>query len=437
MEDHPSRTDVAHGRRAEDRAEPVSHLALQWLREVIETEFTPAAARGAVSAAGSENSRIGGIPRAGRLHASGRWESRPWNDPLGVAARFRGGDVDEALWRREWHRRWKRLQLPLQFSKFSRLLCRADRAETVYALLAEHATRMVGGHTCLIFLPRPGAPLRPLPNAELAVDASRLVLGAPPAEAGDVGREEVLGSGTGPFAGLRPLLTDGGAVSLAYAPFGAGGAVVLVERRAERHFGVADHDLLNALVAQANGALARLDVARRSAVLPAPSDGLPHSGDGEADAVLDHALAIAERGVSLVVARLRLDGLARIVVQDGAEAADRVHVTAAEVLREMAGSLGMLLHEGEGAFLLVLPRIAPAHVERAIERLRRQLPARVSVRAGVARYEPGDGVDDLLARTQHLLDAAAGGNATAPTRRTPGSALAPIPDAGGTPGPIS
>jgi GGDEF domain-containing protein len=125
------------------------------------------------------------------------------------------------------------------------------------------------------------------------------------------------------------------------------------------------------------------------------------------------------------------------VVQDGAEAADRVHVTAAEVLREMAGSLGMLLHEGEGAFLLVLPRIAPAHVERAIERLRRQLPARVSVRAGVARYEPGDGVDDLLARTQHLLDAAAGGNATAPTRRTPGSALAPIPDAGGTPGPIS
>jgi GGDEF domain-containing protein len=332
-------------------------------------------------------------------------------DPLGIAARFESGDVEHARWCREWHRRWRRMQRPLRFAHFVERLERAERPGDVYRTLAEHVAPMVGGYTCLLFPPRGGPPLRPLPGHALDLDTARLTLPIPVVTVDSARVEEVHRGSDDRLRALRPLFFVLRASALAFAPFGDGGAIVLVERRRERIFVADDHALLKAVASRATAALLRTRTAPRSgAAYPARTEA-PAPARVWFGTVLEHGIAIAERGESLSVARLRLEGLARVEAEEGPAAATRIRVIAAEVLHETCGELGILLQRGDAEYILVLPRLGPTSAALIARRLQRQLPPGVHVRAGIAAYRPGDRATDLLVRAAPGAVAAA-----APTR---------------------
>jgi GGDEF domain-containing protein len=368
---------------------PLPRLALDWLREVLRSEFADAPdferARDAAlaGAQGGGESASGGARGGGVTRIPERLFSR---DPFDVAARYARGEVENALWYRDWHRRWRRLQLPHRLQGFLLQLDRARTAEEVYRTLTEHAVQIVGGYTSLLFPPQEEAPLRALPNPLLRVDAGRLTISVPLTQPGLIARDDVFGEGNGPLASLAPLFSEERAVSLAHAPLGEGGVILVVERRQERVFEQDDWDLLRLLSAHASAALTRVRTARQinelrethaTTALPAPV---------QAEPVLERALEVARQGEPLTLAAIRLDGLEQIAAEDGEAAADRVRRTAAEVLRELSGSLGIAVQQTADEYLLVLPRLTRAQAENIVGRLARQLPARVPVRVGLAEY---------------------------------------------------
>jgi GGDEF domain-containing protein len=378
-------------------------MALDWLRSVIRAEFasTPGLkrwSRTGDSKAPDEGSGAGPV-------AGGGWraECLTPQDPFNVAALYARGEVENASWYREWYRRWRGLQLSGNFHRYLERLDHARSTDQVYRLLTEHAVQMVGGFTCLLFPPQEEHPLRPLPNPALRVDAGRLTLSIALPQPGRIAREDVLGRRSGPLAGLTPLFAEERAVSLIHAPFGTGGVILLIERRQERVFGSDDWELLRLLSVHAAAALTRLAPGMQIEALKHlhPCTGLP--GESRLTPILEHGLAVARRGERLSLAKICLAGLDRVAREDGDEAADRVRRTAAGVLRDMVGALGLVVHPADDWFLLVLPRLDPVLAEGMVTRLARQLPPRICVDSAVVAHRGGDAtVADLLAR----LDAA-------------------------------
>lgn len=353
-------------------------LALDWLRSVFAAEFTlaPTAPR----AQGPREGRS--TPTPSRLQAA---ESTPGGsrfaaqDPFEVAARFARGEVKHALWFREWHRQWRRFQLADQLHRYDARLNSARSPAEVYRVLSEHAVRIVGGFTCLLYPPQEQGPLRPVPNPALRVDAGRITLSIPLAGAGLIARDRVLDQADGPLAGLAPLFSEERAVTLAHAPFGEGGMILLLERRGDRVFEVEDWELLRALSTRAAAALDRVRLGIQLGTLQHthPCTGLPD--EGALPEILRHAQAIAGRGEPLTLLALRLDGVARFATDDGPDAADRVRRTAGEILRERVGTLGIVVHRADDEFLLVLPRLSAAPAVHLVARVARQLPGRIRV----------------------------------------------------------
>jgi GGDEF domain-containing protein len=369
--------------------EPIRHIALSWLRQVLRSEqvCTPPFREASAAARGAD---------AGR--------GRSIADPFEIGTRFNTGQVERALWYRDWHREWRRLQVPGRLARFGAELLRARRPEEVFRALTEHAVQIVGGYTCILYPPQDATPLRPLANPLLRVDAGRLTLTIPLPEPGAVHRDQVVGSEAGPLAGLAPLFSEDRAVSLAHAPFGEGGLILVVERRAERIFTSDDWEMLTILASLAYAALERVRHMSARVELSAPeiADGvLP---DERLQEVLDRAAVLASSGDPLTLAVVRLSGLAGIEALDGREAARRVHRTASEVLRELAGSLGLVVQHGADGFWVVLPRLDRGQSLALLARLRRQLPRGARVEVGAASSATAQTTAELVARATAELE---------------------------------
>jgi GGDEF domain-containing protein len=359
------------------RPDVVSHLALDWLREILHTEFDGSSefqrTRGGALVASSEGSAS---TRPLASHAS--------DDPFDVRLRYSSGDVGSAQWYRDWHRGWRRYQLADRLQRYAERLLGAKRPEEVYRALTEHAVQVVGGYTSVLFPPQAAMPLRPLPNPKLTFDAGRLALSIPLPLPGTLRRDDVLAGG--PLVSLSPLFTEANAVTVACAPFSDGGLILLLERRHERVFSDDDREMLRLLAELAGAALARVRVAARTETLIEADERTGVLSENLLQNVLDHAITLAGQREPLTLVALRLTGLERVRDEDGPTSVDRTIQTAASALRELAGTLGIVLERGADGFFLVLPRLTRPQAMGLVERLRRQLPLRVGVLAGAAEH---------------------------------------------------
>ena len=364
-------------RRREDRAvherppehSALPHIAVSWLQDLLRSEFAD-------------------DPRAA-LVAGG---------PVALVAAD-PDDADQeamlAVWRREWLRRWRRLQLPEQLASFGEALDAAGRAEEVHALLSAHAREIVGAYVCLVFLPSEDGRLRPLPDPRLVEDP-RLWLGPATGRGTALLTADDVEAAPG-LAGLAPLFDDMRAVALAFVPYG-GGAAVLVERRREREFEAVDWELLRTLCAQAEAALHRV----------ALLDGLrlsdPQTGGAareRVDQVLRHGWAGAALGHAVTLVLVRLGG-----GEDDEPLAESAVLHCAAVLRREANGAGPVLRHGSREFLLVL-NAAPDAARALLERVRIQTGEGVRLRAGIAPHDPAAGsAHDLLRHARTALDRA-------------------------------
>ena len=319
------------------------------------------------------------------------WAASPLLDGDGLsrapAGRMEGGPPPPAdafaPGRAEWLRLWRRLQLPDRLTAYGEQLARARAEHEVYTALTTHAVRIVGGYTCLVFVPRGSAPaLRPALDPGLRFDPELLTLSEPPASPGVIGSPAAAVGG--PFAALRPLFTEEGAAALAVAPFGARGTVVLVERREGRAFTADDWELLRVLSLQAEAALEQARLWGRLATLAASDPVTGLAGPGQLHAVIAHA---AGCGGPVAVAMLALDGLGRAAY--GPAEADRLARAVAEVVRDAAGERGIALRHAEDEILLVLPGTSAPEAARLVAGVRERLARRVEVHAGIVEHRAG------------------------------------------------
>lgn len=210
-EDHALR--LFEGLCEPDAADDVPHAALGWLREVIRSDF-----------------------------------------PEGPERSDGGADPER---RRRWLRLRTRASLPGRLARCEEALWSAPTAADVHAVLVEQVERLVDVFACLLFPPGARHPLASdrlgLDGTTLSLPLRRPVVRTAPIREGDV-------SADGPLSGLAPLFAREDAAWIAYAPFGKGGALVLVERRREREMEPERWEALRALVARAEVALERLRV---------------------------------------------------------------------------------------------------------------------------------------------------------------------------------
>ena len=301
----------------------------------------------------------------------------------GAATAVRMQVAPDVVRRREWLRLWRRLQLPQRLAAYSESLARAATEEAVHAALAEGAARIVGGFTCLIFVPTGGtAMLCALPDAKLPFDATLLTLPEAPLAPGVLlTREAVAG---GPFAPLAPLFAELGAVGLAVAPFGRHGMVALVERREAREFERDDWRVLGLLADEAQAALERVRLYAGVTRLAGSDAWTGVAGRPQAEAVVAHALAAAEWGEPVSVALLALEGLGAAELTEGRASAQSLLRGAAEVIRETVGDRGISVRHDDGEFLVVLPSSPAPEAARLVERVRGRHSRALTLHAGIA-----------------------------------------------------
>lgn len=309
----------------------------------------------------------------------------------GQASRFDlESAADAAVWQREWKRRWRRLQLPDQLTEYSEELEQARTAQDVYAVLTEHVIRIVGGHTCLVFLRQSDSSvIWPLPDARVATDVNRLRLRSAPPFSGLIGPADLAPGRDSTFTPLAPLFTNERAVCLAHAPFANGGMILLVERRQERAWEAEEWYLLRALTVQAEAALERVRLFGRviGLSLTDPVTGL--TSGAQMDAVLDHAWSSVVRGEALTVVAVTLESRNRVDLR-----------TVADVLRQEARAIGVAVRDGDSSFVVVLPQANRAAAAALVERIHERLNQNVKIRTGMAEY-------DASMQSAHALVAAA------------------------------
>lgn len=338
-----------------DEAPPAAlPRAVGWLRDLLQSEFTVA----------PDFTRAAGTPSLPRP------ATQP--DPTG----------DEAAWKRTWLKEWRRLQLPDEFAAFTEALAEARTPGAVYTALTEHAVRIVGAYTALLFLPEGDDALRPLPNPRLRVDAGRFTLSPSPLVSctGLVETRDAT-AGSGPFATFAPLFEEERAVSLARVPFRGEGVLFLVERRRARVFDAEDLHLLRGLAVQAEAALDRVRLFQSVGVLSG-TDPLTGMAAGERlEEVLEHACAAARRGKPLSLVRLALPAT---------PSADAPLLrTAARALRAEARGRGVAVRAAAGELLLVLPEADGAEAGGVATRVLDALGRPTGAEAGVAAYRTG------------------------------------------------
>lgn len=318
-------------------------------------------------------------------------------DLLGRAA------AGAAAWRRERLRTWRRARLPELLIEFSEQLNRAEEPAEVCRALVEHAPRIVGGYTALIFLEdEAGELLRAVEIPRFPYDVRNLGIPVLPrlGRPGVITRSDAQADTGGPFAGLDPLFLDLGAALLAHIPFTERGVLLLVERRRTRVFEPEDWDLLGTLSRQASAAMERVRLFHevRSLSLADPLTGLANRR--QMKVVLERALAAARRGDGLAVVMFDLDGFKEINDRHGHLVGDRILVAVAEVLRREARGADLVVRYGGDEFLVVLPGGTAQGASAFVRRVRERLAGQIGLSAGVAEYAPH------ILSVEQMIDAA-------------------------------
>ena len=308
----------------------------------------------------------------------------PFPTPAVAAPRDAEDEDAEALavWRREWVRRWRRLQLPEQLAAYGEALEAARTPREVHGTLATHAAQIVGAYVALVFLPTAGGRLEPLPEPRLDIDGLWLHPDAAQ-RTGVVAAAEA--APPSPFAGAAPLFTRARAVALFVAACGDG-VVVLVERRAEREFEEVDGALLGLLCAQADAALRRVRLLDSLGAVDAPVPGAA----GRLEQVLRHAWAGGALGHPVTFVAVRCGP------------ADEAEACEGALRRELYGA-GPVLRTGPREFAVVLHGDVPT-ARALLDRVRAHLAGRAPLHAGMVAHDPAAGsARELLRRAQAQL----------------------------------
>jgi len=288
------------------------------------------------------------------------------------------GDDEEAIvatLRREWRRRWRRLQLPEQLSAYTDAVEAARTPAAVHQALAAHVTGIVGAYRTLILHPA-GESGRLEGEAAGGEPAPWLDAAAVPAF--QVVRPDDVRPGAR-YAGLAPLFGPGRAVAVAVACC-ADGAVALVERRRERDFEDIDGELVQLLCTQADAALRRVRLlGARYAELTGAERSLP----ARADEVFRYAWVGATLGEPVTAAVLRVE------VEGEAEMRRCV-----DALRREVRGAGPLLRRGRDEFLLVL-HCDEAAAGKLLKRVRGVVDAGVRIETTLTPQDPTAGAGGL------------------------------------------
>jgi diguanylate cyclase (GGDEF)-like protein len=119
----------------------------------------------------------------------------------------------------------------------------------------------------------------------------------------------------------------------------------------------------------------------------------------------DSALGRARRrSEQVTLAALDLDDLKSVNDADGHAAGDRLLAETTAAWRQMLRDQDVLARTGGDEFVLILPATSPDEADVVLDRLRAVHPASWS--AGVARWRPGESLEDCLERADERLYAA-------------------------------
>lgn len=274
----------------------------------------------------------------------------------------------------------KRQRLPDQLISFFHALDEAESEDAVYHALAEHALRVVGGHTGLTLV---RDPLRGMLRVPAGREGHRCAMlwDERLARPGLVLCADACG-GAAAFA--APLFGDPATALVAHVPVGEEAVLVLTERRDDRIFESDDWDVLRAMTLQAGMALRRLRLVEsvRSLSLTDPLTGLANRRHMEV--MLQHAWSAACRGEPLAVMMIDVDGLKAVNDAQGHQAGDRLLREVAAALRGEARGSDLVVRYGGDEFLVILPRGDEAGARAVLERVRAHLDGRATLSAGIA-----------------------------------------------------
>lgn len=297
--------------------------------------------------------------------------------------------VGASLFLREKTRTEKRQRLPDQLIGYFEALNAADSEAGVWHALAEHALRIVVGHTALSLVRDPARGLLrapAAPNARPGEHRPCILWNDRLAAPGLIVSEDARADGGSAFA--APLFGDPATALVAHVPVGSEGVLVLTERREERIVEPEDWDVLRALALQAEMALRRVRLMEsvRSLSLTDPLTALGNRRHMEV--MMGHAWAAARRGEPLVVMALDLDGFKEVNDAQGHDAGDALLCTVALALRAEARGSDVVVRYGGDEFLVILPGGSADGALALVERVRRRVGGCVGISAGVAAYAP-------------------------------------------------